>query len=97
MLAGYPPFFADSPAETCKKVLDWKQTFSLPKDANISKNAADLIKKLMTDVDKRIGYNGAEEIKKHPFFKDTDWKNIRTMKAPFIPEVLNLLFITNIF
>lgn len=87
MLAGYPPFFADSPADTCKKVLDWKNTFSLPQDAQISKVAADLIHKLMTDVDRRIGYNGAEEIKKHPFFKDVDWNNIRKSKAPFIPEV----------
>ena len=89
MLAGYPPFFADGPAETCKKVLDWKQTFVLPKDANISKTASDLIRKLLTDVDKRIGYDGADEIKKHPFFKDTDWKNIRSTKAPFIPELKN--------
>ncbi len=91
MLAGFPPFFADSPAETCKKVLDWKQTFSLPSDSNISKSAGDLIRKLMTEVDKRIGYNGADEIKKHSFFKDIDWKNIRDMKAPFIPEVFKQL------
>jgi len=89
MLAGYPPFFADNPADTCKKVLEWKDTFSLPKDAIISKEASDLIKKLMTDVDRRIGYHGASEIKRHPFFKGVDWKNVLKMKAPFIPEVSN--------
>ena len=90
MLAGFPPFYAESPAETCKKVLDYKNTFVLPKEAKISKVASDLIKKLMTEVDKRIGYNGAEEIKKHPFFKGTDWKNIRSERAPFIPELKDL-------
>ena len=41
----------------------------------------------MTGVDKRLGYTGADEIKRHPFFKNVDWKNIRKSPAPFIPEV----------
>ena len=41
----------------------------------------------MTDVDKRIGYNGAEEIKKHPFFKGVNWNNLSNLKVPFIPDV----------
>jgi len=41
----------------------------------------------MTGVDKRLGYNGAEEIKKHPFFRGVNWKSIRKSKAPFIPDV----------
>lgn len=28
-----------------------------------------------------------DEIKKHPFFKGTDWKNIWSQKAPFVPEL----------
>lgn len=34
-----------------------------------------------------MGVNGAEEIKKHPFFKGVDWKNITKQKAPFIPDI----------
>jgi len=45
----------------------------------------------MTGVDKRLGYHGADEIKKHPFFKTIDWKNLRKTKATFIPEVLQQL------
>ncbi len=30
---------------------------------------------------------GVEEIKAHPFFAGVDWKNIRTKKAPNIPEL----------
>ncbi len=41
----------------------------------------------MTDVDRRLGYNGADEIKAHPFFKKINWDNIKKTKAPFIPEV----------
>lgn len=33
--------------------------------------------------------NGAEEVKKHPFFRGVDWDNIRKMTAPFIPELMS--------
>ena len=38
-------------------------------------------------IDVRLGRNGADEIKKHIFFKGIDWNNITKAKAPFIPEV----------
>ncbi len=60
----------------------------IPSDAKISKDSADIIKRLMTDVDKRLGYNGADEVKSHPFFKGIDWNNIeKSLKVPFTPEV----------
>ena len=37
----------------------------------------------------RLGLKGAAEIKKHPFFKNIDWENIRKTKAPFIPILKN--------
>ena len=41
------------------------------------------------DREKRLGYNGAEEIKNHPFFKGIDWDNIGELKPPFVPQVEN--------
>ena len=41
----------------------------------------------MSSADNRLGVNGPEEIKKHPFFKVIDWEDIRNTKAHFIPEV----------
>ena len=67
MLVGYPPFFSDSASETCKKIINWKNNLAFPDKTMISDDALDLIKKLIVDVDKRLGYNGAEDIKKHPF------------------------------
>ena len=46
---------------------------------------ANLIKKLISDQRVRLGVNGVEEIKAHPFFKGINWKNIRNQKAPNIP------------
>jgi serine/threonine kinase 38 len=77
MMVGYPPFFSDEPSITCQKILNWRKTFVIPDDANLSPQAVDLLKKLVTDSDNRLGRNGAEEIKSHPFFEGVDWANIR--------------------
>ena len=39
-------------------------------------------------LDERLGINGVEEIKAHPFFAGVDWKRIRDKKAPNVPEVI---------
>ena len=87
MIIGYPPFYADTPGETCKKILNWRKYLAFPTNTKISKEAIDLIKRLITDVDKRLGYNGASEIKSHPFFKDIDWNNVKRLIPPFIPKL----------
>ena len=84
MLVGYPPFFAENPSQTCKKVLDWKNTFIIPKEAHLSDAAEDLLRKLMCDQSIRLGVNGVEEIKAHPFFAGVNWKRMREVKAPNI-------------
>lgn len=87
MVVGYPPFYSDDPKTTCQKILNWKRTFRVPRDANLSKEAADLINRLVTDKDERLGGNGAGEIKKHPFFQGVDWENIRKQPSPWVPEL----------
>ena len=88
MMIGYPPFYSDSSTETCKKILDWENHLEIRPEANISKEAVDILKRLINDPEKRLGRNGAEEIKLHPFFKNVDWKHIKeTMIPPFIPDL----------
>lgn len=89
MLVGYPPFFADDPSSTCKKVLDWRNNFIIPKEANLSWEATDLLRKLIANVNERLGINGVAEIKAHPYFKGIDWKNIHKQRAPNIPKLKN--------
>jgi serine/threonine kinase 38 len=87
MMVGYPPFFSDEPSITCQKILQWRKTFVIPDDANLSPEAVDLLKKLVNDAEIRLGRNGAEEIKKHPFFRGVDWNNVRKQRAPNIPQI----------
>lgn len=89
MMVGYPPFFADTPSETCQKIIKWEKYFNIPSDAKLSSNAISLIKAMVNHTDKRLGLNGVDEIKKHPFFKNFDWNNVKNMKPSFIPELKN--------
>ena len=87
MLVGYPPFFSDEPSITCQKILQWRKTFVIPPEANLSPAATDIFKRLITDSENRLGKNGAEEIKSHPFFEDLDWSTLRKLEAPYVPNV----------
>ena len=89
MVVGFPPFFSENPSDTCKKIVKWKEHFSIPTDANLSPEAESFILRMVSQPESRLGVHGVEEIKKHPFFKGIDWNNIRNMKAPFIPELKN--------
>ncbi|KAG4135336.1 hypothetical protein ERO13_D08G209200v2 [Gossypium hirsutum] len=87
MLVGYPPFYSDDPMTTCRKIVNWKNHLKFPEEANLSSEAQDLINKLLCNVNQRLGSNGANEIKAHPWFEGVDWDRIYQMDAAFIPEV----------
>jgi hypothetical protein len=63
MAQRYPPFCSDSPQETYRKVMAWRETLVLPPECTITPEAEDLIRQLCTDADRRIGKGGADEIK----------------------------------
>lgn len=87
MLVGSPPFLAGTPAETQMKVINWESTLQIPKAANLTPEATDLILKLCTSADKRLGKN-ASEVKAHPFFNSIDFdKGLRRQVAPYIPKI----------
>ena len=69
-------------------MIHWDKTLRIPKEANLSANATDLILKLCCGPEERIGKNGADEIKRHPFFEGIDFDGgLRKQAAPYIPEI----------
>ncbi|KAM4042036.1 rho-associated protein kinase 2 isoform 3-T3 [Anomaloglossus baeobatrachus] len=89
MLVGDTPFYADSLVGTYSKIMDHKNSLNFPEDVEISKHAKNLICAFLTDREVRLGRNGIEEIKQHPFFKNDQWTwdNIRETAAPVVPEL----------
>jgi serine/threonine protein kinase len=56
----------------------------------VGKNAKDLIEKLfVTNPQRRLGFNSADEVKNHPFFKDIDFEKVlkKEYKPPFVPKL----------
>lgn len=89
MVVGQPPFLATAPLETQMKVINWQTALHIPLQAKLSPEATDLILKLCRGPEDRLGKNGADEIKAHPFFKSIDFStDLRQQHhAPYIPKI----------
>ncbi|MGH0162415.1 UNVERIFIED_CONTAM: hypothetical protein FKN15_066554 [Acipenser sinensis] len=84
----YPPFFDDNPFGIYQKILAGKIDFPRHLDFNVK----DLIKKfLVVERTRRLGNmkNGADDVKKHRWFKYIDWDAVpqRKLKPPVVPKV----------
>ena len=85
MLEGRIPFKINSP------IINYN---IYKKEIIIYKNKTDemenFIKSLLVlDPKKRLGFNGSEEVKNHPLFKDVDWQKAENKELipPFIPNL----------
>ncbi|XP_026079631.1 rho-associated protein kinase 2-like isoform X3 [Carassius auratus] len=89
MLVGDTPFYADSLVGTYSKIMDHKNSLNFPDDVEISQEAKNIICAFLTEREVRLGRNGIEEIKRHPFFKNDQWtfSTIRETAAPVVPEL----------
>ena len=88
MLAGYPPFYDENPFGIYQKILSGRIEFPRHFDFH----AKDIVRKLLAaDRTKRLGNlkNGAEDIKKHKWFKGFDWNALinLAMTPPIVPEL----------
>ncbi|KAL5265908.1 hypothetical protein ACHWQZ_G006535 [Mnemiopsis leidyi] len=87
MIIGKPPFYANTAADIQMSIINWRCCLSIPTAANISEHSINLIFDLLQDSDKRLGRDGAEEIKEHPFFAEITWDSLHDDRAPMIPEL----------
>merc|ERR1712228_415719 len=82
-VVGYPPFYADTPMNTVKRIVNYQKTLRIPKEANLSKSAKDVIFRLICAPKKRLNYH---QLKRHSWFKRVPWHNLQAMKPPWIPR-----------
>lgn len=86
-LYGIPPFHAETPEKVFENILsghiEWHEDW-----IEFSDEARDFMSALLTlDPAERLGSNGTEEVKAHPFFEGIEWDKVTTTEAAFIPQV----------
>jgi len=88
MLIGWPPFCSETPQETYKKVMNWKESLEFPPEVPISEAATATILRFCRDLDSRV--KSLEDIKAIPFFKSVDWSHIRERPAAIQVDVKSI-------
>ena len=86
LLTGKPPFYNNNIDELYNQINN-KHPFY---NKFISKNAKDLIEKLLKkNRKKRLGRKGSKEIKEHIFFKDVNWNRVfnKSYEPHYIPKI----------
>ncbi|KAE8549943.1 hypothetical protein EYB25_008468 [Talaromyces marneffei] len=92
MLTGLPPFYDENTNEMYKKIVQEPLTF--PSHDIVPAAARDLLTRLLDrDPQRRLGANGAAEIKAHHFFSNIDWRKLlqRKYEPTFKPSVIDAL------
>lgn len=90
LLTGSPPFTGPDPMKTYNVILRGIDMIEFPK--KVTKNAANLIKKLCRDNPiERLGNlkNGVKDIQKHKWFEGFNWEGLKkgTLTPPITPNV----------
>ena len=89
MLTGLPPFYDENTNDMYRKIL--AEPLHFPGPEIVPPAARDLLTRLLDrDATKRLGVNGAAEIKAHPFFHSIDWRKLldRKYEPSFKPNVV---------
>ena len=73
-------------SENCELAKTYLQ-FTPEAEATLSPAAKDFIKRLLCDVDDRLGTHGIDELKQHPFFKGINWNSLYESTAPYRPAL----------
>jgi serine/threonine protein kinase len=84
MLVGYPPFAAESPAETYRKIVHHSLTLQWPRESAPTPSVVHLVSSLLCEYEGRLPLGG---IKEHEWFSGVEWGGVRKSRAVFVPQL----------
>ncbi|KAJ3370826.1 Rho-associated protein kinase 2 [Allomyces arbusculus] len=87
VLCGDPPFLTDSLSATYAKIQRHKGNIKFPDEVDLSPEVKDLINRLLTPPETRLGRNGVAEIQAHPWFAGIDWTHVEDLTPTFVPSL----------
>ncbi|KAJ4456278.1 putative Serine/threonine-protein kinase CBK1 [Paratrimastix pyriformis] len=88
-LTGRPPFNAPSREEVFARIVKEEPDWNVP-GVSFSPEVRDLMSRLLEkDPLKRLGANGAAEVKAHPWFASIDWTTLYSTPPIFVPTLGN--------
>ncbi|MCJ1370656.1 hypothetical protein MMC20_001869 [Loxospora ochrophaea] len=96
MLTGLPPYYDENTNEMYRKILS--EPLHFPGPEIVPPAAKDLLTQLLDRrPERRLGANGASEIKAHQFFHSIDWRKLlqRKYEPTFKPNVTDALDTAN--
>jgi len=94
MMTGLPPFYDEDVNHMYQRILNDPLLFPDDMQADAKSIMTGLLNR---DPTKRLGVNGGEEIRRHPFFKSIDWNKLlaKKIQPPFKPSVESVLDVAN--
>ncbi|KNE68218.1 AGC/DMPK/ROCK protein kinase [Allomyces macrogynus ATCC 38327] len=87
VLCGDPPFLTDSLSATYAKIQKHKGDIKFPEEVDLSPEVKDLINRLLTPPETRLGRNGVAEIQAHRWFAGIDWARVEDLTPTFVPSL----------
>lgn len=98
LLTGASPFTVDGESNTQSEISRRVLKAKPPMPKSFSPLVRDFILALLTkDASRRLGANGANEVKSHRFFKGINWDDLaaKRIPAPFVPKIRHALDVSN--
>ncbi|CAK5274156.1 unnamed protein product [Mycena citricolor] len=82
MLYGVAPFFATDIGKTYLRIIQHEKSLRFDSSIPVSAALQDLIRRFLTDADRRLGRRGVQEIYDHPAFFEINWTAVASQTAP---------------
>ncbi|KAG6369813.1 kinase-like protein [Boletus reticuloceps] len=92
LVYGVAPFFANDIRTTYLRIMNHETSLRFDKSAPVSASYQDLLQRLLTSRERRLGRRNVLEITEHPFFKSIHWAGVGTDEAP---SELHVPYFTN--